>query len=138
MEIWEAALGDEARVRAARRLFDDPVDVDATRRFLRDKANHLFIAYVDGEPAGFVSGTEIVHPDKPAPEFFLNELGVDEAYRNRGIGKALVGRAWEVAQRRGCRGMWVLADEANVAAQKVHTSSGGVRGDPQLMFEWDG
>jgi predicted N-acetyltransferase YhbS len=77
------------------------------------------IAYVDGEPAGFVSGTEITHPDQARPELFLNELGVEEAFRGRGIAKALVARLWEVARTRGCNGMWVLTDDANVAAQKV-------------------
>jgi len=41
----------------------------------------LLIAYVEGEPAGFVSGTELSHPDKAQPEMFLNELGVEAAAR---------------------------------------------------------
>jgi ribosomal protein S18 acetylase RimI-like enzyme len=137
MEIWRATAGAEQRVKAAEHLFDDPVDLDATRRFLADDVNHLLIAYVEGEPAGFVSGTQIVHPDKSAPELFLNELGVDEAYRGRGIGKELVAELWTFAQSRGCRAMWVLTDESNVAAHKVYAGAGGVRGESQLMFEWD-
>jgi ribosomal protein S18 acetylase RimI-like enzyme len=138
VEIWEATAGAEERVKAAEQVFDDPVDLDATRRFLADDANHLLIAYVDGEPAGFVSGTEITHPDQARPELFLNELGVEEAFRGSGIARALVARLWEIARARGCSGMWVLTDESNVAAQKVYAGAGGVRaGDPQLMFEWD-
>jgi ribosomal protein S18 acetylase RimI-like enzyme len=136
VELWEATAGEEERVKAAERLFDDLVDLDATRRFLGDSANHLLIAYVDDMPAGFVSGTELVHPDKSAPELFLNELGVDEAYRGRGIGKALVARLWELGRSRGCTGMWVLTDDANVAAQRVYAGAGGVRTADQLMFEW--
>jgi ribosomal protein S18 acetylase RimI-like enzyme len=137
MELWEATAGSEERVQAAGHLFDDPVDLDATRSFLGNDANHLLIAYVDGEPAGFVSGTEIPHPDQARPELFLNELGVDEAFRGRGIGKELVVRLWEIARGRGCTGMWVLTDEANVAAQKVYTGAGGGRAGKQVMFEWN-
>jgi [ribosomal protein S18]-alanine N-acetyltransferase len=137
VEIWRATAGAEERVKAAEGLFDDPVDLEATRRFLADEANHLLIAYVDGEPAGFVSGTELVHPDKAEPELFLNELGVDAAFRSRGIGRALAASLWELAQSRGCRGMWVLTDDANPAALRVYAAAGGTRQrEDQVMFEW--
>jgi [ribosomal protein S18]-alanine N-acetyltransferase len=136
VELWEATAGAEQRVRAAERLFDHAVDVDAARRFLQDEANRLVIAYVDGEPAGFVTGTELTHPDHPSPELFLNELAVDPAFRGRGIGKQLVARLWEVAQSRGCRGMWVLTDESNVAATSVYAGAGGSRRGHPLMFQW--
>jgi ribosomal protein S18 acetylase RimI-like enzyme len=136
MEIRRAEPGDEERVKAAERLFDDPVDLEATRRFLADEANHLLIAYVDGEPAGFVTGTELTHPDKPVPELFLNELAVEEAHRGRGIGTALVTALWELAQSRGCRGMWVLTDDDNEAALTVYQRAGGTRRPPQVMLDW--
>jgi ribosomal protein S18 acetylase RimI-like enzyme len=136
VEIWHAEAGQEERVKAAERLFDDPVDLDATRRFLAAEANHLLIAYVDGEPAGFVTGTELTHPDKAGPELFLNELGVDEAYRGRGIGRQLVSDLWQLAQSRGCRGMWVLTDDDNEAALRVYAAAGGTRLPPEVMFQW--
>ena len=137
IELWHATSGGEDRVKAAEHLFDDPVDLEATRGFLANEANHLLIAYVDGEPAGFVTGTELTHPDNPAPELFLNELGVDERYRGRGIGRRLVAALWELAQGRGCAGMWVLTDDGNPPALKVYAAAGGTRvSDPQVMFEW--
>jgi [ribosomal protein S18]-alanine N-acetyltransferase len=138
MEVWHATPGAEDRVKAAERLFDDPIDLEATARFLADDANHLLIAYAEGEPAGFVSGTELNHPDKPAPELFLNELGVDAAYRGRGIARQLVAELWRLAQVRGCRGMWVLTDEDNEAAQKVYAGAGGTRLPAEVMFQWGG
>jgi ribosomal protein S18 acetylase RimI-like enzyme len=134
--IWQATPGSEARVKAAENLFDDPVDLDATRRFLADPANVLLIAYEDNEPAGFVSGTELTHPDKAAPEMFLNELAVDEAFRGRGIGTALVTKLWQLAQSHSCRGMWVLTDDDNVGANTVYGGAGGVRLDAERMYQW--
>jgi ribosomal protein S18 acetylase RimI-like enzyme len=136
VEIRRAAPGDEERVKAAERLFDHEVDLDATRRFLADHSNELLIAYVDGEPAGFVSGTELSHPDYTAPEMFLNELAVDEAFRGRGIARALVAELWRLAQSRACRGMWVLTDDDNVAANKVYRAVGGERVRTEVMYQW--
>ena len=136
MDLWHAGAGEEDRVKEAERLFDDPVDLDATRRFLADDANHLLIAYVDDEPAGFVSGTELLHPDDPRPELFLNELGVDEQFRGRGIGTALVAALWDLAQSRGCRGMWVLTDEDNAAAISTYRRAGATKDERNLLLEW--
>lgn len=136
MNIWRATPGAEEQVKAAEALFDDPVDVDATRRFLASAENVLLLAYVDGSPAGFVSGTELSHPDNPDPELFLNELAVDEAHRGRGIGRALVAELWRVAQELGCRGMWVLTDDDNAAANKVYSAAGGTRVREEVMYQW--
>jgi [ribosomal protein S18]-alanine N-acetyltransferase len=135
-DIRRLAAGDEERARAAAALFDDPVEVDAARRFLDDDSNVLLVAYVEGEPAGFVTGTLLAHPDKPAPELFLNELGVDDAYSGRGIGRALVEQLWRVAQERGCRGMWVLTDDGNVAANEVYAAAGAIRVGAEVMYQW--
>jgi ribosomal protein S18 acetylase RimI-like enzyme len=136
IDIRRAAAGEEERVLAAEMLFDDPVDLNATRRFLADDANVLLIAYVDDVPGGFVTGTELTHPDKSAPELFLNELGVDEAYRGRGIGRALVAALWRLAHARGCRGMWVLTDDDNAAANKVYAAAGAIRVGSEVMYQW--
>jgi [ribosomal protein S18]-alanine N-acetyltransferase len=136
VELWQATAGAEERVKAADGLFDHPIELEAARRFLLNAANHLVIAYLDGQPAGFVSGTELTHPDTPQPELFLNEFGVDSAYRGRGIGRQLVATLWEIAQSRGCRGMWVLTDESNTPAKKVYADTGGARQGDQVMFQW--
>jgi ribosomal-protein-alanine N-acetyltransferase len=136
VNIWRATPGAEQQVKAAEALFDDPVDLDATRRFLANAENVLLLAYVDGSPAGFVSATELSHPDKPDPELFLNELAVDEAHRGRGIGRALVAELWRVGQALGCRGMWVLTDVDNAAANKVYSAAGGRRAREDVMYQW--
>jgi ribosomal-protein-alanine N-acetyltransferase len=136
VELWHATAGAEDRVAAADRLFDYSVTHEGARRFLEREGNHLVIAFVDGAPAGFVSGTEILHPDRQDPELFLNELGVDAAFRGRGIGRALVDKLWEIARGRDCRGMWVLTDDENEAACKTYAAAGGSRVGAEVMFQW--
>lgn len=128
--------GDEALVAAAGALFDEPPIAEETRRFLADPLHYLLIAYVDDAPAGFVSGTRVFHPDH-APEMFLNELGVDEAYRRLGIGRALTRELARLAREAGCSEMWVLTSPGNTAAMNTYRSAGGTPDDEQqVMFTY--
>jgi ribosomal protein S18 acetylase RimI-like enzyme len=122
-------------VEAAGHLFDDAPQRRATARFLADERHHLLIAYVDGAPAGMVTGVELTHPDK-GTEMFLYELGVDEAYRGRGVGRALVSALAELARERDCYGMWVITDEANAAARATYQGAGGVPEEKQVVLVW--
>jgi ribosomal protein S18 acetylase RimI-like enzyme len=137
MRIERLGPDDDDRVAAAEALFDDAIDAGTTRAFLADDGHHLLIAVDDGSPAGFVTGVELLHPDKPGPEMFLYELGVDEAFRGRGIGRALVEALTAIAWERGCYGMWVLTDEDNAAAMATYRAAGGRREPESVMFVWD-
>jgi ribosomal protein S18 acetylase RimI-like enzyme len=130
--IDESGLDD---VLAAATLFDRPPTPGWTARFLTSPGHHLCLGYVDDAPAGFVTGVEMCHPDK-GTEMFLYELGVDEAFRGRGIGRALVAALAQRARERGCNGMWVLTDLDNEAAQRTYLSAGASDRGPQLMLDW--
>ena len=137
MRIERLGPGDIDRVAAAEALFDDAIDARTTHAFLADDAHHLLIAVEDGSPAGFVTGVELLHPDKTGPEMFLYELGVVEAFRGRGIGRALVEALATLAWERGCYGMWVLTDEDNAAGMATYRAAGGRREPESVMFVWD-
>ncbi len=122
-------------VRAAGQLFDAAPRPQATERFLADERHHLLIAYLDGVPAGMVTGVEMTHPDK-GTEMFLYEMGVAESFRRRGIGQALVSALADLARERGCYGMWVITGEDNVAARATYHRAGGVPEHGQMVFAW--
>jgi ribosomal protein S18 acetylase RimI-like enzyme len=128
--------GDLEAVVAAEHLFDGPVVRDAARRFLAEPGSHLCVAYEDGAPAGFVSGVELTHPDK-GTELFLYELGVDERFRRRGIGAAMVRALAELGRARGCSEMWVLTDRSNEAALATYRRAGGGAEADQVLLAWD-
>ncbi|MFC7219217.1 GNAT family N-acetyltransferase [Streptomyces polyrhachis] len=123
-------------VEAAGHLFDEPPLPEATGKFLADERHHLLIAYVDGAPVGMVTGVEMTHPDK-GTEVFLYELGVEEPFRNRGIGRSLVAALAEVARERGCYGMWTVTDEGNPAALSTYRRAAGVPEAGQVALVWD-
>jgi len=124
-----------ADVEAAGVLFDAPPRSSATQRFLSDERHHLLIAYVEDAPAGMITGVEMTHPDK-GTEMFLYELAVDEAFRRRGIGRALVDELASVARDAGCYGMWVVTDHGNEAARATYEGAGGVPETDQVVEVW--
>jgi len=136
MEIRALGPGDDEVVVAAQHLFDGPARRDATARFLAEPGSHLLLAYVDGEPAGFVSGIEITHPDK-GTEMFLYELAVDEAHRRRGHARALIEALAGLGRERGCTGMFVLVGDDNEAGRAAYRSAGGKDACQPVMVEWE-
>ncbi|MDB1086675.1 GNAT family N-acetyltransferase [Streptomyces sp. ACA25] len=125
-----------AGVMAADALFDGPVRADWAEKFVREPGHHLLVARVEGTPAGMVTGVEMTHPDQ-GTEMFLYELGVEEEYRGRGIGRGLVLALAELARTRGCHGMWVAADTDNEAARATYRSAGGSDDGPTTVFTWE-
>ncbi|MGW1808544.1 GNAT family N-acetyltransferase [Streptomyces sp. NPDC002078] len=127
-----------AEVVAAEHLFDNPARPEWAERFLTAAGHHLLLAYARDErvPVGFVSGVETVHPDK-GTEMFLYELAVDEPYRRRGIGRALVERLAALARERGCYGMWVGVDAGNDVALAAYRSAGGKDDASCRVLTWE-
>jgi ribosomal protein S18 acetylase RimI-like enzyme len=135
VEIRVLQPGDDGPVAAASHLFDGPARSDATARFLAADGHHLLIAYEDARPVGFVSGVEVTHPDK-GTEMLLYELAVDEAFRRRGIGRALVERLAALARAAGCYGMWVVTGDDNEAARRTYEGTGGTPESRQVVEVW--
>lgn len=117
--------GEEALLaRAAPGVFDDAVRPGLTREFLADPRHHIVVA-LDGDAAvGFVSAVHYVHPDKP-PELWINEVGVADTHRKRGIAKKMMRTMLAHGRTLGCKVAWVLTDTDNEAARALYASAGG-------------
>jgi ribosomal protein S18 acetylase RimI-like enzyme len=127
MAIEIKVLGSpDARVleNVAPAVFDDAIDVGRAREFLADPRHHLAVAVEDGCVVGFVSAVHYVHPDKPRPELWINEIGVAAPHRRRGLGTRLLHSMLAVAGRLGCAEAWVLTDRANAAAMRLYAAAG--------------
>ncbi|MET7696655.1 GNAT family N-acetyltransferase [Streptomyces sp. NPDC005485] len=134
MEIRRATTVDE--LSAAEHLFDNPVRPEWAGRFLTTAGHHLFLAYEQDAPVGFVSGVETVHPDK-GTEMFLYELAVAEPFRRRGTGRALIRTLAALAREHGCYGMWVGVDTGNDVALATYRSAGGKDDGTCTVVTWD-
>ncbi|MFE6700541.1 GNAT family N-acetyltransferase [Streptomyces sp. NPDC057718] len=125
-----------AELLAAGRLFDAPPREEWAARFLAADGHVMLIAYVDGVPAGFVSGIEMLHPDK-GTEMCLYELGVDEPFRRRGIGKALTRALVDLARERDCYDVWVGVEQDNEAALATYGAAGAGDDGRFAMLVWE-
>lgn len=116
-------------------VFDDPLAPAAAEQFLRDERHHLVVAAVDGLVVGFASGVHYLHPDKPSPELWVNEVGVAPPWQGRGVGKALLAELLRIGRALGCREAWVLTERDNAVAMRLYSGSGGkeIAPDP-VMF----
>jgi GNAT superfamily N-acetyltransferase len=129
IEIAILGPGDGAllRERVAPGVFDDPIDPGAAAHLLADPRHHLAAALDDGTLVGFASGIHYLHPDVPAPELWIDEVGVAESHRGQGIGRALVGALLGHGRRLGCSEAWVVTHRGNRAAQRLYAACGGTR-----------
>ncbi len=135
IEIRRLTPGDIDVVLAVGHLFDNEPRPDWTAAFLARDGHHMLLATFDGTTVGFITGIENLHPDKGA-EMMLYELGVDEPFRLRGIGRALVSALGALARQRGCSAMWVPIEPDNVAAIATYLAAGADPPEPAATMSW--
>jgi len=121
--------------RVASDVFDDPIVVSSAQQFLNDTRHRLVVALAEDLVVGFVSAVIYLHPDKSAPELWINEIGVSPTYQQQGIGKLLLQFLLDHARQSGCREAWVLTERTNIAAMAMYRSVGGEEESPDpTMF----
>ena len=123
--------GDELAVLHAGYLFDDPeVDLAAVREYLADDRNVFLLAYEGSEALGFLRGTELLQLSTRRKQMFLYEIGVDEEFRQRGVGKALINALLRDCRERGFEEVFVFTDPANLAAVALYRATGATTETP--------
>lgn len=137
--IRKLGPGDEAVLgKVADGVFDEPVRPDLTRRFLATANYRIFVA-LDGDcVVGMATGFTHFHPDK-VEEFFVNELGVDDAYRRRGIATRLMRAILAEAKAMGCACAWLGTEHVNGPALALYRRlmTDGDAEEPMSVFTYD-
>ncbi len=95
--------------------------------FLSKETNYLIAAYVDEVFAGFLYAYELDRIEQQRPMMFFYSIDVLNQYRRQGIGKRLIEELKHICAERNVSKMYVLTDEANVAAMRLYQSTGGKR-----------
>ena len=117
-------------------VFDGPVDAGNLSRFVQDEGHMLVFATARGQVIGFASGTVILHPDKD-PTLFINEVGVEDHWRRRGIATRLIADLREQAREKGCRAAWVATEGDNGPARALYASMRARETGGVVVFDWD-
>ncbi|RFU85598.1 GNAT family N-acetyltransferase [Streptomyces triticagri] len=127
-------------VLAAPELFDSTPYPEATRRFLAAPGHHMFLAYAPdappGIPVGFITGIEMLHPDKGV-EMCLYELGVAEPYRRRGLATALIHTLLALSRDLDCYDMWVGVERDNDPALRAYRGTGAEEDGVCAVLVWE-
>lgn len=118
-------------------VFDNPVDPVQLAAFVADAGHEMVFATMGARVVGMASGTVLLHPDKQ-PAFFINEVGVNEDLRARGIGTALTKLLIKVARDKGYQGIWLATETDNVEARALYQKLGARETDAVVVYDWDG
>ena len=110
---------------------------DAPVEFLGHPSSFALGAYVDQAPVGLAWGVQMRSPSGRLTTY-LHELEVQERWRRRGVGTALVTAAMASGRRRGSTRFWLSTGGHNAPANALYEALGGVRkplGD--VNYWWD-
>jgi ribosomal protein S18 acetylase RimI-like enzyme len=113
-ELGRPALTDENRS-ALRELFG---------RYLDRPDTSPLVAELEGCVAGFMSLEFRERLNRVQPQAWIPELIVAAPYRGRGVGKALVAHAIDLARKRGCWSVKLESRSHRKEAHQLYRSAG--------------
>ena len=127
MNIRLASEKDAAVLADLNRKFNKTHDTEqqvAARTETNPLAEIAFVAEVEGIVVGFacLRVTRSICYEFALAE--LTELYIDESYRRRGVGRALIEQAELVAQEQGAESLMLLTGAKNLTAQEFYRSAG--------------
>jgi GNAT superfamily N-acetyltransferase len=115
-----------------------PPDARARGRIVRDvfakRLASLFIALYNGKPAGYAIYFYTYSTFLGRPTLYLEDIFVLEAYRRKGVGRALFVRCVREAVKNGCGRMEWAVLTWNRRAMDFYESLGGSRLDDWCIY----
>jgi ribosomal protein S18 acetylase RimI-like enzyme len=111
-------------------------DAEQGQQFLGHPDTLLLVARWDGKACGFLSAYRLQRFDHRRAEVLLYEIGVEEPFRRRGVGRALVEEAKRWAAGVGADELWVLTEDDNAPARALYAATGGREENGLTMFTY--
>ena len=142
--VRQAVLADLAVLAplfdAYRQFYGRAADVAAAESFLRERFDHgesvIFLAHVEGAPAGFTQLYPSFSSVSLARTFILNDLFVVPGQRRSGVGSALLRAATEHARSLGAIRVTLNTDIQNTPAQAVYEARGWKRDCEYFVYHF--
>jgi ribosomal protein S18 acetylase RimI-like enzyme len=137
LEVMQARFEDLAEVAKLfdryRVFYNQSSDLEAARSFLQErfeqKSSTIFIALSQQQTVGFIQLYPSFSSVSMKPIWILNDLFVEEAQRNQGIAKLLMGAAENFARETGSIRIILSTQVANFAAQSLYRSLGYIKNE---------
>lgn len=121
--------------RVADDVFDDDVDPARVSAYLAAPGHMMVLAVAGGEVIGQACAVIHRHLDLPT-ELYIDNLGVTEAWRRRGIASRLLDELVAWGRNEGCEEAWVATEPDNEAAGALYARR-GAEAVPVVMFEYE-
>lgn len=123
-------------------FYGKPSDIDAARNFLTDRINNnesvIYIAYDEnGNGMGFTQLYPLFSSTRVSKLWLLNDLFVNEKFRNKGVAEALLEKAKKLAIETGSCGLTLETANSNLPAQKLYEKNGWQRDEDHTFFSWE-
>ena len=113
-----------ARMNAAfNGVFDSAAQI-AARLAACAEVESALVAELDGQIGGFACVRVVPCVLYAEPYAELTELYVEPAFRRRGLGRALIAYAEQLAHARGATELLIMTGVANAAAQALYRAAG--------------
>jgi ribosomal protein S18 acetylase RimI-like enzyme len=119
-----ADAADLARMNAAFNGVSDSAAQIAARLAACAEIESALVAELDGQVGGFACVRVVPCVLYAEPYAELTELYVDPAFRRRGLGRALIARAEQLARTRGASDLLIMTGVGNAAAQALYRAAG--------------
>lgn len=144
MEIIRAEiihLGDAAFLfDKYRQFYKQESDVEAALRFLEERVKKnesvIFIAYADKRPVGFMQLYPIFSSVSIQRAWLLNDLFVEENYRNQRVATTLLNAAYSFGEQSKAKYLMLQTGNQNFSAQRLYEGEGWKR-DSDLFYTFD-
>ena len=99
--------------------FDEAIIPERAVAYLADPTNLLLVA-MDGKTViGQCAACIHRHPDR-LTELYIDNLGVSDGFKRRGIGRELITRMFSEGKSRGCEEAWVATEVDNDPANRLY------------------
>ena len=119
-------------------FYKQETDLARTRTFLTERLKNqdsvIYIVYVNGKPVGFTQLYNLFSSVSMERMYLLNDLFVDDNYRGKGIGEALINEAKKLCVTEKQKGMAIQTAKDNLAQHLYQRL--GFEPDPDLHFFW--
>ena len=116
-------------------VFDNDIKPEQLAAFLADPGHHMELAVMGGQAIGMASATVLFHPDK-SPTLFINEVGVSEDHRRRGVASELVKRLIRWGEEQGCTSTWLATEDDNHPARALYHACDAREQTGLVMYDW--
>ncbi|MBT8306178.1 MAG: GNAT family N-acetyltransferase [Maribacter sp.] len=127
-------LFDEYRV-----FYKQERNLEGARNFIVDRFNNkesiIFLAYFNGQPAGFTQLYPMFSSVSMQRSYVLNDLYVHPTFRNKQIGEALLNSAKEFCNASHAKGL-SLETAIDNPAQKLYEKLGWEKDEACFHYFW--